>query len=524
MRSVRKRVKLFNIRRFFIKMNKISGKSIDWSITVLPFCAVLLLCLNFLLFPVSSAEILNAIRSFLSEEFGWYYLLLGTGIFFVTLYMAFSRFGKIRLGGSAPKYSLLQWGAMMFTAGLAADILFYSLFEWMIYANEKHVREMGDLFQWSGAYSLFHWGPIPWGFYIALSVAFSFMIHVRKRKKQKYSEACRALLGKKTDGWSGKCIDLLAVFALIAGTATTFSVSAPLLSEAIASVFHIHVSTALTISVLLVICLLYTLCAYFGISGVSRMASSCSLLFLILLLYVLFFGGMPRYILESGLTEVGALIDRFFFMSLYTDPLRTTGFPQNWTVFYWAYWMVWCVATPFFIGSISYGRTVRQVVLGGYLCGLSGTWISFVVLGNYGMGIHAKHKMDLLMLYAQNGNPYETVIRLLETLPSPRLVLILLSLTMIAFYATSFDSIALVASAYSYKELSDSEEPGKKMKVFWSVLLILLPIGLLFSERSMSNLQTVSIIAAFPIGAVMLLILISFFKDASKYLSEREPQ
>ena len=71
---------------------------------------------------------------------------------------------------------------------------------------------------------------------------------------------------------------------------------------------------------------------------------------------------------------------------------------------------------------------------------------------------------------------------------------------MIAFYATSFDSIALVASSYTYKQMTGDEEPHRAVKFFWAVMLILFPIALVFSESSMANLQTVSIIAAFPVA------------------------
>ena len=501
-------------------MNIPLHRRIDWLVTLLPLFSILALCLTFFIDPQGSATLLGSMRSFLGEEFGWYYLILGLGIFLATLYMAFSRFGGIRLGGSRPQYSAFRWGAMMFTAGLAADILFYSLGEWMIYATEPHVLSMGEMQDWASAYPLFHWGPVPWAFYMALSVAFAFMIHVRKRSKQKYSEACRPLLGRHTDGLAGRLIDLIAVFALIAGTATTFSVSAPLLAEAVSTVLRVPNTTALTIAILIVICLLYTICAWFGISGVSWMAASCSWLFFALLAFVLFAGGMPRYILETGLGAIGTVAQNFISLCTYTDPLRTNSFPQNWTIFYWAYWMVWCVATPFFIGSISRGRTVRELVLGGYFFGLTGTWTSFIILGNYGLGLQMFGKLDLLSIYTTGSNLYAAVIAMLETLPLYRLVLILLSLTMIAFYATSFDSIAIVASDYSYKEMQENEEPDRRVKLFWSILLILLPIALLFSESSMANLQTVSIIAAFPVGLIMLVIIASFFKDAEHYLRE----
>ncbi len=500
-------------------MNKTLRSRIDWVITLVPFLSILALCATFFTAPESSTAVLGLIRSFLGEEFGWYYLVIGLGVFLVTVYMAFSRFGMIRLGGDRPQYGFFQWGSMMFTCGLAADILFYSLCEWMIYANEPHVLAMGSIQEWASTYPLFHWGPVPWAFYLALAVAFGFMIHVRDRNRQKYSEACRPLLGARTDGWAGRLVDMIAVFALIAGTATTFSVSAPLLSEAVTTIFGVPDSTALSIVILLVICVIYTVCAWFGISGVSWMAASCTWLFFGLLAYVLFAGGMPRYILETGLTAAGNVAQNFIMLCTRTDPLRETSFPQNWTMFYWAYWMVWCVAAPFFIGSISRGRTIRQVVIGGYVFGLSSTWVSFIILGNYGLGLQMTGKCDFLALYAASGDLYSTVVAILGTLPLFRFVLILLSLTMITFYVTSFDSIAIVASEYSYKELRADEEPDKKIKVFWSILLILLPIALLFSESSMANLQTVSIIAAFPIGIIMIMIIWSFFRDADQFLA-----
>lgn len=100
---------------------------------------------------------------------------------------------------------------------------------------------------------------IPWAFYLVLAVAFGFMLHVRKRDKQKYSEACRPLLGKYTDKLPGRLIDLLAVFALIAGTATTFSVATPLMAEIISNLFHIEVSrTVINIIILVITCFVYT--------------------------------------------------------------------------------------------------------------------------------------------------------------------------------------------------------------------------------------------------------------------------
>ncbi len=495
--------------------------NVDPATTIVPFAIIFVLCVFFVVKPAESTGALTAIRDFLGDELGLYYLIIGLGTLAVSLWISFSDIGKITLGepGEKPKYGFFTWGAMVFTCGLAADILFYSFCEWISYCQEPHVAEMGPLQDWASTYPLFHWGPIPWSFYATLAACFGFMLHVRGCHKQKFSEACRPILGERTDRFAGKFIDVLAVFALIAGTATTFSVATPLLSAALTTIVGVPDSKFVTIAILAVTCTVYTICVMRGIKGVSWLANLCMALFGALLFYVLAFGGEARYILETGFSALGNMTQNFIVLSTWTDALRTSFFPQNWTIFFWAYWMVWGIASPFFMGSISRGRTVRQVILGTYVFGVSSTLISFIVLGNYGLGLQMMGKFDVLGLYEATGDLYQTVIGVIGTLPAHTLVLALLIVSMIAFYATSFDSITLVAAAYSYKRLEDDTEVSGRMKFFWALLLIMLPIALIFSEGSMNNLQTVSIIAAFPIAAVICLIIASFIRDAKGYLA-----
>ena len=496
-------------------------KKIDWLITLLPLGIVIALCIVFFFMPEQSNEVLGKIRFFFGDTFGTYYLIIGLGIFILSLYIAGSKYGNIVLGdkGEKPKYSFFAWGSMMFTCGLAADILFYSFSEWVLYATDPHLAEMGSIQDWAGVYPLFHWSFIPWGFYLVLAVAFGFMLHVRKRTRQKYSEACRPILGKNTDGWAGRIIDLLAVFALLAGTATTFSVATPLMATIIGELFHIELSrTAINIIILIITCIVYTYSLLHGFKGISVLANVCIYMFFGLLAVVLLFGGETRYIIETGFSSLGRMVQNFIDLSTFTDPLRTSNFPQTWTIYYWAYWMVWCVAAPFFIGSISRGRTVRQTILGGYVFGVGSTLTSFIILGNYSMGMQVTGRADFISQYNETGDLYTMIVSIIKTMPVAPVIMVVVLLTMIAFYATSFDSIALTASCYSYHELAEGEQPHKGIQLMWCILLILLPIALLFAESSMNNLQSVSIIAAFPIGVVILLIVGSFLKDAGEII------
>lgn len=508
-------------------IKKIRNSKIDWIITLVPLFFIVGLSILFFFLPQQSNAVLSQIRFVLGDSFGIYYLIIGLGIFLLSLFIACSKYGNIVLGkqDEKPKYSFFTWGSMMFTAGLAADILFYSFSEWILYASDPHIGELGSMQDWASVFPLFHWSLIPWGFYLVLAAAFGFMLHVRNRDRQRFSEACRPVLGKHTDGLLGRIIDLVAVFALLAGTATTFSLATPLMASIIETVFHISINrNIITVLILLVTCVVYTYSLLHGIKGISLLAKACIYMFFLLLGYVLLFGGETRYIIETGFSAFGRMIQNFFELATFTDPQRTTSFAQNWTIFYWAYWMVWCVAAPFFIGSISRGRTIRQTILGGYVFGVGSTVISFIILGNYSLGLQVSNVNDFLAMYQQTGDLYTIIISIINTLPIPVFVLILLLLTMIAFYATSFDSIALIASCYSYRKLKSDQKPSRVIELMWCLLLIALPIALVFSESSMNNLQSVSIIAAFPIGAIIALISFSFFKDAKLFLEEKKKE
>ncbi|MCP1101367.1 BCCT family betaine/carnitine transporter [Aequitasia blattaphilus] len=495
---------------------------IDLMILVVPTILVAVLCFLFMGYPEASTKVLNGVRAFLGGEMGVFYMLLGIGSLVCAMYMAFSKYGKIRLGNlDKPQFPGFKWGMMIFTSTMAADILFYSLCEWALYANESHIEMMGGMQKWAPTYALFHWGPTAWSFYIVLAVAFGFMLHIRGKNKQKFSEACRPILGDKVDGILGKAIDLFAVFALLAGTATTFSLATPLLARALARVFKIPASIALTIIVLLAIAAIYTITVWFGMKAISRLAALCGYIFFLLLAYVFFGGGEGRYIVETGVSSLGNMLQNFISLSTWMDPLRETSFVENWTIFYWAYWLVWCVATPFFIGSISKGRTIKNVVLGGFGWGLAGTYTSFIILGNYSLSQQMKGAIDMAGDIAKGGEVQDSIIQVFETLPVTEVGLILLVVAMVAFYATTFDALTMVVSFYSYKQLTVGKEPDKRIKTFWSLLFILFPIVLIFLGESMASLQSVTIIAALPVGIILILIVASFFKDASKYLKEK---
>ena len=150
-------------------IEKIKTK-VDWPTTLIPFIMVLVLFIVFMLIPEQSKVFVDTVRGFLGDTCGLYYAMFGVAVLTTTLYVAFSKYGKIKLGNTdKPEFSNFKWGTMIFTSTMAADILFYSLCEWALYGSEPHVTEMaGGMAMWAPTFTLFHWGPIAWCFYVIL--------------------------------------------------------------------------------------------------------------------------------------------------------------------------------------------------------------------------------------------------------------------------------------------------------------------------------------------------------------------
>ena len=495
-------------------------KKLDKSVLFIPIILIVCLSLFIAIFPSVSGNIINTIRDFLGNTIGVYYLIFGIAVLIVLGYLAFSKVGKIRLGSSSDKpMNTLTWGILIFTSTMAADILFYSFHEWSYYYSNNVVAERAiqeeERLLWSSTYPLFHWSFIPWAFYLVLAVIYAYMFFKAKRQdQQKISEACRPLLGDKSDKWQGKTVNIVAMFGLLCGTSTTFSVATPLLTAALCKLLNIQYSRIIAIIMLFIIATIYTF-AVLKKNGISLIAKIAIILFSIFAALV-FIIGNPRFIIENGLQGIGNMLGNFVQLSTWTDPTRASCFPQDWTIFYWAYWIAWCVATPFFIAKISKGRTIKQTVIGGLIAGLAGTFTSFIVFGGFGMNALTNGSFNMPELIANGADPAQCIVELISSTKIAPVLFVMLILTMIGLYASTFDALTEVVSAFSYKRLSIDESPSKGIKIMWASIFILLPIALLFSESTTQQLMSMSIIGAFPLTIIMILVIISFFKDIKR--------
>lgn len=491
----------------------------DLVTSIVPLVILVVIVFLVVLFPSESGHVIEFIRGILGDTFGSYYLIFGLGFVLTSIYVAFSKYGKIKLGEGEPQFSNLTWGFMIFTSTMAADVLFYSLHEWTYYWNSTPLdfstMTQAEKITWSETYSLFHWGVTPWIFYILPAVAYAYMMHVKKRDRQKISEACRSILGNKVDQWQGKVIDIVSILALLLATSTTFSVATPLLSSALSNILNIDNSTVLTIIVLLSIVVIYTSAVLSGFKGISIVSTSCVVFFLILV-GIFLINPNARFIVDGAVNSVGNMFQNFFRLSTWTDPSRQSGVPQDYTVYYWAYWIAWSIANPFFIAKISKGRTVKQLVLGGTLSGVACTFLSFTVFGGFGIAEQTSGRIAIAEMISQGKPASEVILQIFNQLPFPKISMIILILAMVGFYASTFDALTHVVASYSYKNLRADEEPSKVSKIYWAILFASLPCALLFSESTTYQLQGLSIIAAFPISILTIVVVVGFFKSVRR--------
>lgn len=500
---------------------------LDKLILLIPITVVVTLAVLMTIFPKASSTVIDATSNFLKYDFGIYYLIFGLLTLGVLLFMGFSKIGNIKLGQPEDKpMKPFQWGMIVFTSTLAADILFYAFHEWTYYWNSDisdiaQTTTEGQKVLWSSTYSLFHWGAIPWSFYLVLAVAYAFMLFVRKRRdRQKLSEACRPLFGRHVDGAVGKTIDVVSIICLLFGTSTTFSVATPLMTHIACKVFNLPYNLITTVIILILIASVYTIAALKGTKGIAFIAKAATIL-LSLCLAIFFFTGGPKFILEAGFQGFGNHIANFINMATWTDPVRATSFPQDWTVYYNCYWIAWAIANPFFIAKISKGMKIKHVALGGLVAGFLGTFMSFTILGGYGMNAQINGTFDAAGLIAAGGTPYTMIIDLIFASQPQWLaytMIIALFFAMLGLYASTFDALTDVVSCFTYKRLDIDETAHKAVKILWAFVFLALPIGLTFLDGTTTLLMAMSIIGALPVTVIMSLIVISFFKDVGSYI------
>ena len=499
------------------------GKVMDWTTFIGTVVVLLVAVIPMMVFPKASQDVITRITDAISGSLGAVYLALGLLILGFVLYIAFGKYGNVTLGKATdrPEFNNFSWAAMLFCAGIGSDILYWGVIEWAFYYQVPPNGAKGmtdEALSYATTYGMFHWGPIAWAIYVLPALPIGYLVFVKKKPVYKISQACRPILKGQTDKLLGKIVDILFIFGLLGGAATSLALGVPMISAGIERLTGLDGENMVMRSIiLLTITVIFAISSYTGLKKGIQKLSDVNVWLSFLLLAFVFIIGPTVFMMETTVTSVGDLLKNFFHMATWLEPFggiggrKETNFPQQWTIFYWSWWIVYAPFIGLFIARISKGRTLKEVVLGTMVYGTLGCILFFGIFGNYAVYLQITHEFDVIN-FLNHHSTEATIIEVMHHLPMPSITIVLFLISAFLFLATTFDSGSYILASASQKVVIG--EPLRANRLFWAFALCLLPFSLMLvgGERALEVLKTASILASVPLIVIFLIMMVSFMR------------
>ena len=467
--------------------------------------------------PEISNQIISSVFEFCTGRLGFLYLLACLVSFGFLIWLTVSRHGNVKLGSAEdkPQYSNVSWIAMLFTAGVGTSIVILGFLEPIYYVSgppfdlepfSKQAYENAHM------YGQFHWGLSAWAFYNPAIIATAYMMFVRKKPGMRLSIACEPVLKKQSRGFVGNVIDMLVIFGIVGSISTSLGIGAPVLSVIIREVFGIpqNYDFVVRIVVLVIWVCIFGTSVYLGLDKGIQKLSNINVVLAFVFMAIVLFVGPTTDIFKMEINSLGLYASDFVKMSTYTDPFGSGKFTQEWTVFYWGWWLAFMPMMGMFVGRISRGRTIRNVVWGQLIWGSLGCCVSFMIFGGYSLFLQETGRVDLASILQSQGQS-AAIVAILRTLPMPKLMMIFLCIVCFVYLATTIDSCAYVLAGTTMKRLKGNEEPARWNRIFWAILFCLLSIGLMLIG-GLEAVKTISVLTGLPLIAVLILLIVSVKK------------
>ena len=501
------------------------NNTIIWDINPWVFIISAIMILGFVaasfIFLPELRSTFDETQAWIANSTGWFFVLVTNMILFFVIYLAFSRFAAVRLGGkeARPDYSYLAWFAMLFSAGMGIGLLFYSVAEPMYHLiTPPHGAEAGTVMAAEDAMktTFLHWGLHAWGIYtlVGLSLAYFAFNH---KQPLSIRAVFYPLLGDRIHGGWGHAIDILATVATLFGVATSLGLGASQVNAGLEHLFGFEKSHTVQIILIAVITALATVSVVAGLDrGIKRLSEFNMLVALLLLTFVLFIG--PTLFILNGFVEnIGLYLNDFFYLGFWNETYNGGQWQNGWTVFYWGWWIAWSPFVGMFIARISRGRTIREFIAGVLLVPTLLTFIWLSVFGDSAMYIEMFAGGQ--MADAVKDNLPRSLFFFLEQLPAaagyatfPAWLLTAVSLlamiVVVTFFVTSSDSGSLVIDMIT---AGGKPNPPVAQRIFWAVTEGVVAAALLIAG-GLSALQTASIATGLPFAILLLLMMVSLHR------------
>jgi glycine betaine transporter len=476
-----------------------------------------------ILFTDNLAAVFDAVLwSFLVPNFGWVFILSSFGFLAFSLYLAFGRYGRIRLGGpnEQPEFRTVSWVAMMFSAGMGIGLMFFGVAEPLSHMSSppKGTAEPGTqgAAQVAMEYSYFHWAFHPWAIYAIMGLALAYFCF-RKGMPNLISTAFYPILGERVYGPIGKAIDILAIFATLFGSATSLGLGALQINQGLGALFGFggRDAVGLAIVVITVLTLAFILSAVSGVHrGIQWLANTNMVLAVFLLVFV-FVLGPTVFILNTFTESLGGYLANLIPMSFRAGAFSDSEFISSWTVFYWAWWISWAPFVGTFIARISRGRTIREFVFGVILAPSVVSFVWFAILGGTAINLQLTGAVNNLAETAANNQPGALFLTL-EQFPLFGLTAGITIILVALFFVSGADAASVVMGMLSSR---GNLHPKRWNLIVWgsftgTAAAICLLAGAIQGsvDVALSALQAVAIASAAPFVLVLIGLCFSIFK------------
>ncbi len=472
---------------------------------------VLLLIAITLGLPEQMQSFLNSTKAGMFQHFSWFYIIACSFFLIFLLFLSASRYGSIKLGTNEeePEFSFMSWLAMLFAAGMGVGLMFFGVAEPLShYASDITGGDASKAI----LHTSFHWGIHAWAIYGIIALALAYF-GFRYKLPLALRSCFYPLLKDRINGRLGDAIDILALIATLFGIITTLGFgSAQLGSGFVQMGWLAENSLALQIAIIVVV---MTLATYSAISGVGKgikLLSEANLVLAVgLLIFVLCLGPTVS-LLEAFSNNIGNYFSNLFELSFTTyiyDKQHTSWF-NSWTILYWAWWCSWAPFVGLFIARISRGRTIREFVFGVLALPTLFGLLWFTVFGNSAIWLDQTTAQGAL---AQMVSAPETLLfKFLEYFPLSTITSVVALVCIALFFITSANSGIYVLNNIASRDKSLASP--RWQAVMWGILMAVVAITLI-SAGGLTNLQTMTLIAALPFTLLMLVMCVSLLSGLS---------
>lgn len=462
-----------------------------------------------ILAPRNFEQTANGLLSFMLDRFGWFYLISVSMFIVFALSLAFSKYGKIKLGpdDSKPEYSNISWFSMLFSAGMGIGLIFWGVAEPLNHfmnpagfsGAEAGTAAAADF---ATKMSITHWGFHIWATHGIMALALAYF-QFRKGAPGLISSIFVPLIGeKRVAGPIGKTIDIFAIFATVTGVACSLGMGTLQINGGLNYLYGLPKTTLVQIGIIVLVTIAFMASAITGLDKGIKWLSNTNVALACIILTLTILVGPTVKVINAYTNGMGMYISDIIRTSLHMEPFGDNSWIGGWTIFYWAWTLSWAPFVGSFIARISKGRTIKEFVLGVMIGPVVGSALWMATYGTIGMDLGPKIASEAIKVT-------ETAFFVVMShYPLGSIISFVTVLLLVTFFVTSADSATFVLGMFS---TGGNLNPSTKRKVVWGVIQSLLAVALLLAG-GIKTLQNAVIAVALPFTVILVLGCFSLYK------------